>query len=105
MNTIHAKNNRRKNGEYNPSYSRQIAREKAESIEPTQKQKQYRDALYEFCLQKGLVWDGFKICRTKQGMHSNIQALISILEKNGLADEFFGGNGKEGGNGRFDTEV
>ncbi len=95
MNTVHAKHNRYKNGEYNPSHSKQIAQEKAESIEPTQKLMKYRDDLYKFCLQKGLLWDGFKVYRTKQGMKSNIWALISILRKNGLEDEFFGAKGEK----------
>ena len=89
MNTVHAKNNRYKNGEYNPDHSLHIAREKARSIEPYIKQLKYRDNLYEFCLQKGLMREDFKLRRTKQGISSAIRALITILEKNGLADEFF----------------
>ena len=90
MNRVHATNNRYKNGEYNPSYSILIAKDKAKSKTPTQKQVQYRDDLYKFCLQKGLIGDSFKIGRTRQGIQSSIRGLISILEKNGLADEFFG---------------
>ena len=97
VNTVHVKNNRYKNGWYNPSYSNMIAKEKAKSIEPTQKMVQYRDTLYKYCLQKGLVRDGFKIRRTKQGISSDIRALLTVLRKNGLADEFFGGNVKEDG--------
>lgn len=89
MNFVQAKNNRYKNGEYNPNRSIQIAKEKASSIEPTRKQVQYRDALYKFCLQKGIVGEGFRIYRTKQGISANIRAFKSILRKNGLADEFF----------------
>ena len=95
MNIVHLKNNTYKNGEYNPDHSRQMAREKAKSIAPSIKQLQYRDALYDFCLQKGIVREGFRLGRTKQGIHTNIRALISILEKNGLADEFFVGEAKQ----------
>lgn len=91
MNEVHAKNNRYKNGEYNPSYSLIWAKEKAKSIEPSIEMLQYRDALYKFCVQKGLIRDGFKIGRTKQAIKSNIYALKTILRKNGLDGEFFGG--------------
>lgn len=95
-NFVHANNNRYKNGEYSPlDHSLQIAKEKARSIEPSIKQLQYRDNLYEFCLQKGIVGEYFKLSRTKQGISSDIRALITILEKNGLAGEFFGGKAKE----------
>lgn len=95
MNSVHARNNRYKNGEYNPSRATAIAREKASSICPTQKQVQYRDALYKFCIQKGLVGAGFKIGRTRQAITSNIRAFITILKKNGLEDEFFQKGGKD----------
>ena len=95
MNTVHAKNNRYKNGEYNPDHSLHIAREKAKSIEPTRNQVEYRDALYKFCIQKGIVREGFTLRRTKQGISANIRALISIIGKNGLAGEFFGGEAKQ----------
>lgn len=88
MNTVHAKNNRYKNGWYNPSYSNQIAKEKAESIEPSLKQVKYRDDLYKFCLQKGIVREGFRLGRTKQTIRSNIAAFQTIIRKNGLVDEF-----------------
>ena len=90
MNFVHANNNRYKNGEYKPlDHSLQIARDKARSIEPSIKQLQYRDNLYDFCLQKGIVREGFQLGRTKQGISSDIRALITILQKNGLTDEFF----------------
>lgn len=100
MNSVHARNNRYKNGEWNPSRATAIARAKASSIEPTQKQVQYRDDLYKFCIQKGLVGAGFKILRTKQGITSNIRALITILKKNGFDDEFFGCEGGKD-NGKY----
>lgn len=89
MNSVHARNNRYKNGEYAPDRSLRIAKDMARSIEPTQKQVQFRDNLYKFCVQKGIVLDGFNILRTKQGIKSNIYALKTILRKNGLIDEFF----------------
>lgn len=89
MNVTHFKNNTYKNGEYNPHISVQMAKEKAKSIEPTQKQAEYRDALYKFCVQKGIVGEWFTLRRTNRGISSNIQALKSTLRKNGLADEFF----------------
>ena len=93
MNLIQTKNNIYRNGEYNPDHSRQIAKEKAESIVPTSKQVKYRDDLYDFCIQKGIVREGgISIRRTKQGINANIRALISILKKNGLAEEFFARN-------------
>ena len=89
MNTVHARNCRYKNGEYNPHVSAIMAREKATSIEPTKKQVKFRDDLHKFCLQKGVVGEGFRISRTKQGISANIRAFISVLKKNGLLDEFF----------------
>ena len=91
MNAVHAKNNRYKNGEYNPSYSFRWAKEQAKSIEPSIKMLQYRDELYKFCVQNGLIRDSFKLGRTKQTIKSNIYALKTILRKNGLDGEFFGG--------------
>ena len=57
--------------------------------EPTMSQIEYRDALYNFCLQKGVIREGFLTGRTRLQMRSNIKALITILNKNGLAQEFF----------------
>lgn len=90
MNAVHAKNNRYKNGEYNPSYSFRWAKEQAKSIEPSINLVKYRDDLYKFCVQNGLIREGFKLGRTKQAIKSNIYGLKTILRKNGLADEFFG---------------
>ena len=95
MNMVQWKNNIYKNGEYNPDHSRQIAKEKAESIVPTSKQVKYSDDLYDFCIQKGIVREGFTIRRTKQGINANIRALLSILRKNGLDEEFFARNAKQ----------
>ena len=91
MNTIQAKNNRYKNGEYNPNRSIRLAKDKAKSIEPSIKQVKYRDDLYNFCVQKGLIRDSFNLQQTRNGIKANIYALITILKKNGLTDEFFGG--------------
>ena len=88
MNQTHAKNNRYKNGEYNKHYADRF--EMAQSNkEPTMSQLEYRDALYKFCLEKGIIRDGFPLGRTRLQMRSNIKAFITILEKNGLAKEFF----------------
>ena len=87
MNTYHWKNNTYKNGEYHPDHSEAMAKEKR--IEPTIKQVEYRDALYKFCVQNGLVKEGFKMGRTNRGISSSINALKTIIRKNGLADEFF----------------
>ena len=92
MNRIQYKNNIYKNGDYTPNHSIRLVKDKIHSIEPTIKQAQYLDDLYKFCVRKGLVRDSFKISRTKQGMRSSIKALITILQKNGLAEEFFGIN-------------
>lgn len=95
MNTIQWKNNLYKNGEYAPDHSKAMAVEKAKDISPSCKQAEYRDALYKFCKEKGLILHDFKFRRTKQGISANIQALISILRKNGLAEEFFARNAKQ----------
>ena len=89
MNEVHAKNNLFRSGAYSPSYSRELAKEKAKDIVPSTAQTEFRDNLYKFCNQKGLIRNGFKMCRTKQGIASNIHALITIIKKNGLYDEFF----------------
>lgn len=89
MNGIHAKNNLFRSGAYNPSYSIELAKEKAKDIVPRVAQAEFRDNLYKFCNEKGLIRDGFKMRRTKQGIASNIHALITIIKKNGLYDEFF----------------
>lgn len=90
MNTYHYKNNTYKNGWYRPDHSKAMEKEKAKSIEPTTKQEEYRDVLYKFCVQKGIVGDGFKMQRTNRGISANINALRTIIVKNGFADEFWG---------------
>jgi hypothetical protein len=89
MNTVQLKNNIYKNGEYERHISNRMAKEKAKAIEPTLAELKLRDALRKFCTEKGLIRDGFRIGRTKQGIRSNIHAFFTILEKNGLKDEFF----------------
>lgn len=87
MNEVHAKNNRYKNGEYNKHYADRF--EMAQSNkEPTMSQIEYRDALYKFCLKKGVI-SVFPLGKTRSKVHSNIRAFITILNKNGLAEEFF----------------
>ena len=95
MNTVHWKNNLCKNGEYAPDHSKAMMVEKARSISPSCKQVEYRDALYKFCNERGLIRPGFKFRRTNRGISGNIQALITILQKNGLAEEFFARNAKQ----------
>ena len=90
MNGIHAKNNRYKNGEYNKHFADRYEMSKNERIKaPTMSQVEYRDALYKFCLEKGVIQDGFLLGRTRTQIRSNISAFITILRKNGLADEFY----------------
>lgn len=90
MNGVHAKNNRFRSGEYSPSRSKALAKEQAKDIAPSLRQAKFRDDLYKFCAEKGLIRNDFKFARTKQGIASNINALITIIKKNGLGDEFFG---------------
>ena len=90
MNTVHWKNNTYKNGEYNPSHSKAMVREKRKNIVPTLSQKEYRDDLYKFCIEKELVKDGFRLGRTSKAISSNIRGLITIIRKHGFDDEFFG---------------
>ena len=88
MNGTHSKNNRYKNGEYNKHFADRY--EMAQSRkEPTMSQIEYRDALYKFCLEKGVIREGFLCGRTRLQVRSNISALLTILRKNGLSDEFY----------------
>ena len=87
MNEIHRKNNIYKNGEYKIHFTDRVEIGKI-SKEPTMSQIEYRDALYKFCLQKGVI-SGFPLGKTRLRVRSNIRAFITILEKNGLAEEFF----------------
>ena len=89
MNGVHAKNNRYKNGEYNKHYAYRYEMSQSRK-EPTMSQIEYRDALYKFCIDKGLVRDSFRLGRTNREFSANIRALITILSKHGFADEFFG---------------
>ena len=87
MNEVHAKNNRYKNGEYNKHYADRFEMAQSKKA-PTMSQIEYRDALYNFCLQKGVI-SVFPLGKTRLKVHSNIRAFITILNKNGLAEEFF----------------
>lgn len=88
MNGIHSINNIYKNGEYNIHFADRF--EMAQSNkEPTMSQLEYRNALYQFCLQKGVIRDGFPLGRTRSQISSNIRAFLTILYKNGLAVEFY----------------
>lgn len=88
MNGIHSRNNRYKNGEYNKHYADRFEMSQSNKL-PTVPQIEYRNALYKFCLHKGVIRDGFHLGRTRLQIRSNIRAFITILEKNGLAKEFF----------------
>lgn len=96
MNEVQWKNNLYKNGWYAPSNSKAMILEKARNKTPSHKQIEYRDALYKFCCEKGLIRDGFRIYRTNRGISSNIQAFLTILRKNGFTDEFFSKRQEEG---------
>ena len=87
MNEVHAKNNRYKNGEYNKHYADRFEMAQRNKA-PTMSQIEYRDALYKFLLQKGAI-SVFPLGKTRSNVHSNIRAFITILNKNGLAEEFF----------------
>ena len=90
MNGLHAKNNRYKNGEYNKHFADRYEMSKKERIKaPTMSQVEYMDALYKFCLEKGVIREGFLCGRTRMQIRSNIRAFKTILYKNGLADEFY----------------
>ena len=95
MNTVHAKNNRYKNGEYNPHQSASMAKDKAKSIVPTLSQVKYRDDLYRFCVERKLISSSFKLGRTKQTISSNIRAFITVVKKHGLLEEALGEKSKE----------
>lgn len=96
MNTVHWRNNLYKNGEYHPDHSEAMAVEKAKDRKlPTLSQVKYRDALYRFCIQKGLIRDGFRLGRTNRDISSNIRTFITILKKNGCIEEFFNGKSDE----------
>ena len=96
MNTVHAKNNIYKNGEYKPlNHSTLMAKENARSICPSVKQVEYRNALFKFCVQNGLVSKDFPLGRTKERIRSNINAFLGLLRRNGLADEFFSQSEKQ----------
>lgn len=86
MNYIQAKNNIYRNGQYHPDHSRKLLKDTG--TEPTGKQILYRNALYNFCKEKGLIRDGFHLGRTKRDISANIKAFMTILQKNGLVDEF-----------------
>ena len=45
--------------------------------------------------EKGIAGDKFRLGRTKREITANIKALITILKKHGLDDEFFNKNNSE----------
>lgn len=88
MNGIHSRNNIYKNGEYNIHSADRVKAAQSKII-PTMPQIKYRNVLYQFCLQKGVIREGFPLGRTRSQITSNIRAFITILRKNGLEKEFF----------------
>lgn len=94
MNYTQAKNNIYRSGQYHPDHSRKLQKDKA--TEPTGKQILYRNDLYKFCLEKGIVRDSFVLGRTNREISSNINAFRTILRKNGLVEEFCNRNKERG---------
>lgn len=88
MNNYLNKDNIYRNGEWNTNHSEAMVREKARSKVPSINQVKFRDDLYNFCMEKGILKEGFPLARTKHGMISNIRAFKTIIAKNGLVDEF-----------------
>lgn len=88
MNRTHSRNNIYKNGEYNIHFADRLKAAQSKII-PTMSQIEYRNALYQFSLQKGVIQEGFPLGRTRSQISSNIRAFITILRKNGLDKEFF----------------
>ena len=88
-NLYQTKNNIFRNGEYAPDISKAMKKERATNIVPSLRQEKFRNDLYKFCVQNGLIRDGFPLGRTKKQISANIRAFITILRKNGLHDEFF----------------
>ena len=91
MNSVEAKNNRYKAGNYHPSHSAKFAKDRATNIIPTTNAVEYRNALYKFGVANGIITKDFLLARTRKGISSNIRALISIIKKHGLMDEWMNG--------------
>lgn len=75
-------------GAYKSEQVAAYAKERASNIVPSIAQKEYRDALYMFLREKGIVHDGFKLGKTRRMMHTNIRAFSTIITKHGLWDEW-----------------
>lgn len=86
MNYIQSKNNIYRSGQYHPDHSRKLLKDTGTM--PTGKQILYRNALYDFCKEKGLMRDGFRLGRTNREISANIKAFRTILQKYGMVDEF-----------------
>lgn len=85
MNLIQMANNVYKSGSHKPNYRTTMA-VKDHLNTPTQAQAKYRNALYKFLREKGLV-QGLQLYGDKQGMRSNIKAFLTIIERHGLMEE------------------
>lgn len=88
MNTEQTICNMIAHGLYKADRVKAFATEKAKSKEPSVAQVNYRNELYKFGKEKGVVRDGFKLGRTKQDIGRDIRALWTIIDKNGLSDEW-----------------
>lgn len=86
MNYIQSKNNIYRSGQYHPDHSRKLLKDTGTM--PTGKQILYRNALYDFCKEKGLMRAGFHLGRTNREISANIKAFRTILQKHGLVGEF-----------------
>lgn len=91
MNSVEAKNNRYKAGNYHPSHSAKFAKDRATNIIPTTNAVEYRNALYKFCVANEIITKDFPLARTRNGISSNIRAFLSTIKRNGLMDEWMSG--------------
>lgn len=86
MNYTQTKINIYRSGQYHPDHSRKLLKDIG--TEPTGKQILYRNDLYDFCKEKGLMRDGFRLGRTNRDIAANINAFKTIIQKHGMVDEF-----------------
>ena len=97
LNTEQSIQNAIAHGLYKTDHVMAIVKEQSRSIEPSVSQVAYRDALYKFLLEKGVVREGFPLGRSKSGITSNIRAYWTLIRKHGLVDEWMGRGDHHGG--------
>jgi hypothetical protein len=85
-----------KSGSHKPNY-RTMKAAKDYLNTPTQAQVKYRNALYKFLREKGLV-QGLRLYGDKRGVSSNIKSFLSIIERHGLMDEWMSRKDERAGN-------